>query len=112
MVAKEFVGFGLLLAIAATILIAVRIHLPFLEPEEGRYAEIPRQMLDGGHLLVPHLDGQPYLDKPPLGFTEMAHGMGVTGVRAGSAAELRAALETALRGSRPCLIDVAVEGKG
>jgi benzoylformate decarboxylase len=54
-----------------------------------------------------HMD----LDKPPLGFTEMAQGMGVTGVRASTAAELRAALETALRGSRPVLIDVAVEGR-
>jgi len=41
----------------------------------------------------------------------MAQGMGVTGVRANTAAELRAALETALRGSRPVLIDVAVEGR-
>ena len=55
-----------------------------------------------------HMD----LDKPPLGFTEMAQGMGVTGVRANTAAELRAALETALRGNRPALIDVAVEGRG
>ena len=54
-----------------------------------------------------HMD----LDKPPLGFTEMAQGMGVTSVRAGSAAELRAALETAFRASRPFLIDVAVEGR-
>jgi benzoylformate decarboxylase len=54
-----------------------------------------------------HMD----LDKPPLGFTEMAQGMGVTSVRAGSAAELRAALETAFRASRPFLIDVAIEGR-
>ncbi len=54
-----------------------------------------------------HMD----LDKPSLGFTEMAQGMGVTGVRANTAAELRAALETALRGTRPVLIDVAVEGR-
>jgi len=54
-----------------------------------------------------HMD----LDKPPLGFTEMAQGMGVTGLRAGTGAELRAALETALRSSRPFLIDVAVEGR-
>jgi benzoylformate decarboxylase len=54
-----------------------------------------------------HMD----LDKPTLGFVEMAQGLGVTGVRAGTAAEFRAALESALRGSRPCLVDVAVEGK-
>jgi 4-amino-4-deoxy-L-arabinose transferase-like glycosyltransferase len=36
------------------------------EPDEGRYAEIPREMLVRGEWLVPYLQGEPYLDKPPL----------------------------------------------
>jgi len=36
------------------------------EPDEGRYAEIPREMLQRGEWVVPYLHGQPYLDKPPL----------------------------------------------
>jgi benzoylformate decarboxylase len=55
-----------------------------------------------------HMD----LDKPPLGFSEIAQGMGVTGLKVGHAAELRAALETGFRSNRPFLIDVAIEGKG
>ncbi len=37
-----------------------------LEPDESRYAEIPREMLQRGELVVPYLEGKPYLDKPPL----------------------------------------------
>src|SRR5438093_6297464 len=36
------------------------------EPDEGRYAEIPREMLVRGEWVVPYLQGEPYLDKPPL----------------------------------------------
>jgi 4-amino-4-deoxy-L-arabinose transferase-like glycosyltransferase len=36
------------------------------EPDEGRYAEIPREMLERDDWVVPYLHGQAYLDKPPL----------------------------------------------
>ena len=52
-----------LLAVA---LFAGRLFLPLLEPEESLYAELGRQTATGGHWLVPHLHGEPYLDKPPL----------------------------------------------
>jgi 4-amino-4-deoxy-L-arabinose transferase-like glycosyltransferase len=51
---------------AAGFLFFARLPGPLLEPEEARYAEIPRQMLCHGRFLVPLLDGQDYLDKPPL----------------------------------------------
>ena len=47
-------------------IVNMRGTLPLLEPEESRYAEIPRQMLESGTFIVPLLDGQSYLDKPPL----------------------------------------------
>jgi len=39
---------------------------PLLEPDEGRYAEIPREMLLRHELVTPRLDGVLYLEKPPL----------------------------------------------
>jgi len=37
-----------------------------LEPDEGRYAQISKEMLRDGTWVVPTLQGEPYLDKPPL----------------------------------------------
>lgn len=51
---------------AAAILIFGRVHLPLLMPEEDRNASVAREMASSGSWLVPMLEGQPYLDKPPL----------------------------------------------
>jgi 4-amino-4-deoxy-L-arabinose transferase-like glycosyltransferase len=50
----------------AALLFFSALDAPLQEPDEARYAEVPRQMLAAGSWLVPVLDGEPYLDKPPL----------------------------------------------
>ncbi|MEZ0227482.1 MAG: ArnT family glycosyltransferase, partial [Planctomycetota bacterium] len=58
--------------LVVAILIVAALHLVglggahLLEPDEGRYADVARSFLDGGSLVVPHANGTPFLDKPPL----------------------------------------------
>jgi 4-amino-4-deoxy-L-arabinose transferase-like glycosyltransferase len=41
-------------------------------PDEPRYAQIAREMLDNREFLVPHLNGRVYTEKPPLHFWSIA----------------------------------------
>lgn len=58
----------LLLLLAGNLLLwfAGVSHRPLGEPDEGRYAEIAREMLAGGDWISPRLNGYLFMDKPPL----------------------------------------------
>src|SRR5262249_46809437 len=55
-----------LLLVVPAILLYPRLDFRLFEPDESRYAQIPREMLQRGDPIVPTLQGEPYLDKPPL----------------------------------------------
>lgn len=64
---------------------------PLFNPDEGRYAEIPREMLSGGDWIIPHLNGLDYIEKPPLQYWATAATYRMLGV-----SEFSARLYTAL----------------
>jgi 4-amino-4-deoxy-L-arabinose transferase-like glycosyltransferase len=49
------------------------------EPDEGRYSEIAREMVETGDWLVPHFWYLPHLDKPPLTYWLVAASMKIFG---------------------------------
>lgn len=64
--------------------------VPLLPPDEGRYAEIAREMLVSHQYAMPHLDGILYFEKPPLSYwinALLIHCLGASewGVRSGVA---------------------------
>jgi 4-amino-4-deoxy-L-arabinose transferase-like glycosyltransferase len=68
-----------LAAFVAVLWLAVLPSRPLFNPDEGRYAEIPREMLSGGDWIIPHLDGVPYIEKPPLQYWATAISLRVFG---------------------------------
>lgn len=56
-----------------------------IEPDEGRYAEIGREMVASGDWLTPRLNGLLYFEKPPLHYWATATAFEVFGQQNGSA---------------------------
>ncbi|MEW6305381.1 MAG: glycosyltransferase family 39 protein [Verrucomicrobiota bacterium] len=49
------------------------------EPDEGRYGEIAREMVETGNWLAPHIWFVPHLDKPPMTYWLVASSLSVFG---------------------------------
>jgi 4-amino-4-deoxy-L-arabinose transferase-like glycosyltransferase len=60
-------------------------HRKLVKADEGRYAEIPREMLATGDWLTPRLNGFKYFEKPPLQYWASATAFAAFGVHEWSA---------------------------
>ena len=85
-----------LLAALAFVLAGIMIFgrlggLPLIQPDEGRNAEVAREMKDSGSWLVPTYNGLPYLDKPAFYFKTVALSFALLG-QTEAAARLSSAL--------------------
>jgi 4-amino-4-deoxy-L-arabinose transferase-like glycosyltransferase len=83
--------YGGLAALLVVVWLATLANRPLFNPDEGRYAEISREMLSGGDWVIPHLNGLDYIEKPPLQYWATASMYRLFGV-----SEFSARLYTAL----------------
>jgi 4-amino-4-deoxy-L-arabinose transferase-like glycosyltransferase len=77
-----YAGLASLLMLASLSTLSRR---PLFNSDEGRYAEIPREMLHDGDWVIPHLNGLAYIEKPPLQYWATALSFRVLGESAFSA---------------------------
>ena len=90
---------ALLLLTAALLFFAGLGRLPLLEPDEGRNAEVAREMLATGDWVTPHFNSFAYLDKPAVYFWMVAASLRTFGVSEGAAR-----LPSALMGAATMLL--------
>ncbi len=79
---------------------------PFIEPDESRYAQIALEMIQSGDYIVPRLNGEPYLDKPPMLYWATAASFGMFGLN-----ELAARLPSAMAATLTVLLTFLLGGR-
>src|SRR3990167_8686879 len=57
---------------------------PLWSPDEGRYVEIPREMVVSGDYVTPRLNGVKYFEKPPLFYWLQAASIKIFGIHEGA----------------------------
>jgi 4-amino-4-deoxy-L-arabinose transferase-like glycosyltransferase len=70
----------LLLAVFAAVWFCDLGYRHLIRPDEGRYAEIPREMIASGDWLTPRLNGLKYFEKPPLQYWATAAAFDLVGL--------------------------------
>lgn len=71
---------GLLFLFLGILFFGTNAVRPLANPDEGRYSEIPREILENGDWVSPRLNGVLYFDKPPLFYWLQAAALKVGGL--------------------------------
>ncbi|MGE5233333.1 MAG: glycosyltransferase family 39 protein [Acidobacteriota bacterium] len=71
----------LLVLVAGAFFVLPSWNRPLWTPDEGRYAEIPREMVQRGDWVTPRLNGVKYFEKPPLLYWLTAASIETCGIR-------------------------------
>ena len=77
--ARTGLGWWAWVLLAALWFVTLQVR-PMLDPDEGRYAEIPREMVASGNWVTPRLDGLKYFEKPVLQYWGTAAAYSVFGL--------------------------------
>ncbi len=83
----------LILLLIGSLFLAGLGNAPLIDPDEGRYAEIPREMMAAGDFVTPTLNYVKYFEKPPMLYWANAASMFIFGKN-----EFAARLPSALAG--------------
>jgi len=70
---------GIVIVVAGFIWFLLLGYRDLIDPDEGRYAEIAREMLNSGNWITPRLNGFKYFEKPPLQYWGSAISMALLG---------------------------------
>ncbi len=89
--------------------LGLSVSYPLIDPDEGRNAEVAREMVAHRDFVVPALAGMPYLDKPPALFWLVGLAMGAVG-RSPMAARLPAVVAAALTVALICGLAMRLSG--
>jgi len=76
---KQLLGLSLLVLVCAFLI--VLFYRGFNDPDEGRYSEVPREMIVSGNWLEMRMLGYRYYEKPPLTYWLVAPAIKVFGAR-------------------------------
>jgi 4-amino-4-deoxy-L-arabinose transferase-like glycosyltransferase len=91
---------GLILAVTLPLFLVGLGERHIWIPLEARYALVARDMMEGGHWILPHLGGELYPDKPPLLFWSIA----LLSTLTAGVSEWTARLPSALAAVAVCLV--------